>query len=772
MLRVLCILQLMFYMACGCVVEERIALMSIRSLLLEVNSTVPASWGQSDDCCSWERVTCYNSSRVSDLNLDSLYAPKDIFEPQASDCWNLSLTIFSSFHELQLLDLENNGACLQNFYGLQGLSKLRYLNLSENHLIGNHIFESLSKLTSLEAIHIEGSTMSGTTLRNTAFRTLKNLRELRLGYNQLNGSIPASIFELPRLEYLDLSGNLLQGHIPMTSSSNLPSLQTLDLSSNKLNGTFDFFWLRNCTMLKNVDLSGNPGLAVDVKFDGRVPPFQLKSLMLSGCILDKSIITGPNFLGTQRHLEILDLSNNNLTGSFPNWILANEVTLVSLNLANNSLVGQLDSMWQCPSNLQMINISKNHFAGQLPTNISSVFPSLTVLDASDNSISGDLPPSLCNISILMYMDLSQNKFTGEVPTCLFTDCSNLMILKLSNNNLGGPILGALPNNLSGNVEIIDLHDNKLTGKLDTSFWNLPLLQVLSVATNSLTGQIYPTICKSTYLTFLDLSDNYFSGSLPNCTMKFSSYFVASLDLRYNQFKGSLDWIQNLSEIKMLLLGGNRFEGQISQNLCHLQYFNIIDLSHNRLSGSLPPCIGSISFGKEEYDSTYDLQGFSFPTKGSLYTYNHNFFDMMFGIDLSTNMLSGEIPWEIGNLSRVESLNLSHNSFTGQIPTALANMSAIQSLGLSHNELRCIPNSGQFSSFGAECYIGNTKLHNLSKDNQCSTAPGPIEIEDVREASADDPILYIISAATFVLAFWATVAFVFYHPFGQRVVLQL
>lgn len=92
--------------------------MSIRSLLLEVNSTVPASWGQSDDCCSWERVTCYNSSRVSDLNLDSLYAPKDIFEPQASDCWNLSLTIFSSFHELQLLDLENNGACLQNFYGV------------------------------------------------------------------------------------------------------------------------------------------------------------------------------------------------------------------------------------------------------------------------------------------------------------------------------------------------------------------------------------------------------------------------------------------------------------------------------------------------------------------------------------------------------------------------------------------------------------------------------------------------------------------------------
>jgi hypothetical protein len=35
---------------------------------------------------------------------------------------------------------------------------------------------------------------------------------------------------------------------------------------------------------------------------------------------------------------------------------------------------------------------------------------------------------------------------------------------------------------------------------------------------------------------------------------------------------------------------------------------------------------------------------------------------MFGIDLCRNMLLGEIPWEVGNLSNAKSLNLSHNFF--------------------------------------------------------------------------------------------------------------
>ena len=370
------------------------------------------------------------------------------------------------------------------------------------------------------------------------------------------------------------------------------------------------------------------------------------------------------------------------------------------------------------------------------------------------------------------------------------------------------------------------------------------MQVLNVASNSLNGDIDPAICKLTNIQFLDLSNNNFSGSTPNCigtlpliSLNLSwnslsgypgefvnSFHIAALDLRYNQYMGDLKWVAYLYWMKLLFLGGNIFEGQIFSKLCQLQHLNIIDLSHNKLSGSLPLCIGDIPFEYGAYDTQvlsstsdsvlvvefanieyddlsfmfdnqYGLQSFTFSTKGYSHTYSSKFLNLMFAIDLSANTLSGEIPSEIGNLSSIKSLNLSNNFFTGQIPATIGNMTAIESLDLSRNDLSgqipgdltrlwslevfsvaynnlsgCIPCSGQFSTFNTESYMGNINLHNSSKGGTCDPSSRPMEEEDLGE-SCVDPVLYMISATSFVLALSATVSFLLFHSLRWHVILQ-
>ncbi|CAL5014535.1 unnamed protein product [Urochloa decumbens] len=850
-----------FLVSDACFTEERIALLQIGDSLRGMSTM---GWLETDDCCSWESVTCSNDTRrVSSLQL-SLNGVSP--EPESELCRvKLNSTVFSAFPELQFLDFSMNHVLLKGSDGLVGLSKLRHLDLSYNCFDASFM-ESLGKLVSLEVLRLESTAMVGA-LPASVFENLSDLKELDLSNNRLTGNLPASLFTLPRIEHLNVSQNLFEGSIPWSSRSNISSsFRTLDTSMNKLSGNFSFLWLRNLSNLEKIYLSGNVHLAIGVNFPGWTPPFQLKELLLSGCGIDKSIIAEPHFLRTQNYLEVLDLSNNNLSGSFPSWLLAPQSTLLYVNLGNNLLSGSLDQIISAQTNLLAISLSSNCISGDLPANISSIFPNATLLDFSGNTISGEIPSDLCNISGMEYLDLSNNNLSGELPSCLFADHPILKTLKVSNNKLGGPILGGkshlsirweiyldgnnfegeLPRNLTGNFEFrgtMDFHGNKLSGKLDVSLWILPNLWSLNLACNCLTGEIDPSMCSLTSINLLDISNNNISGSLPNCNNPlellflnisgnllsgdiapqafFSNATVTALDLSYNHFTGNIDWIQTLGTLRYISLGRNKFNGQISPNICKLQYLRIIDLLDNQLSGPLPPCIGSLSFqGKSSglsywnlfcgrviqypafrYTSCYEQSGFRFFTKYNLYTYRRNFIDLFFGFDFSYNMLSGEIPPELGHLTNLKALNLSHNNFFGKIPASFANMSEIESLDLSHNELSgaiprqlshlsslavfsvaynnlsgCVPDAGQLSLFNMTSFEGNRDLREASPGSVCAASSSPdgpsrwqpgAGGEEVR-----DPALYAVSAASFVLSFWITVGFIFCHSYGQRMVLKL
>lgn len=108
---VLCLLDSNISTSHGCFVEERTAMMDIGSSLTRSNGTVPPSWGRGDgddDCCLWERVKCSNiTGRVSHLYFSNLYDSLEVLNAHGDSFWRFNTTVFSSFPELQFLDLSS-----------------------------------------------------------------------------------------------------------------------------------------------------------------------------------------------------------------------------------------------------------------------------------------------------------------------------------------------------------------------------------------------------------------------------------------------------------------------------------------------------------------------------------------------------------------------------------------------------------------------------------------------------------------------------------------
>lgn len=60
--------------------------------------------------------------------------------------------------------------------------------------------------------------------------------------------------------------------------------------------------------------------------------------------------------------------------------------------------------------------------------------------------------------------------------------------------------------------------------------------------------------------------------------------------------------------------------------------------------------------------------------------------MLASLDFSNNLLSGELPEDLGNLSNLQRLDLSHNQLTGSIPSSLSGLHSLLDLNLSSNSL--------------------------------------------------------------------------------------
>ncbi|GLJ13560.1 hypothetical protein SUGI_0215360 [Cryptomeria japonica] len=453
-------------------------------------------------------LTSLVSLHLFDCNLNSSMPTAVLRLPHLRDLdlsYNLGLKVNLSFivqHGFQLSTLSitssNVGGVIPNSIG--NMSSLTALDLSGNN-VGGVIPNSIGNMSSLTALYLSGNNVGG--VIPNSMGNMSSLTTLYLSGNNIEGSLLAFIGNLSHLEVLDLSSNSLRGNIPWSSLcglskllelqlgsnqlngsfpstfGNLSSLLLLDLSNNSFSGTFLLSQLQNFTKLYYLSLSDN---FLRVKVDGSwIPKFQLYILHLRSCNMDGNF---PTFLSTQQYtIEELDLSNNSLSGYIPDWLW--EFTpFYTLNLSCNQFGGRPLSSKFSKFGAQIVDLHKNKLQGNgfLP------YPNVEFSDISENQFDGIILASIGKHgqSQLNYYSLANNNISGSFPPFI-CEGRHLEVLDVSNNKLTGKIFASF-GNCSSTLKVLNLENNHLQGEIRS----IVCLETLKLGSNKLQGSIPPS----------------------------------------------------------------------------------------------------------------------------------------------------------------------------------------------------------------------------------------------------------------------------------------
>uniref|UniRef100_A0ACD5VKE7 Uncharacterized protein n=1 Tax=Avena sativa TaxID=4498 RepID=A0ACD5VKE7_AVESA len=452
------------------------------------------------------------------------------------------------------------------------------------------------------------------------------LERLHLPSNRLHGAVPSALGNLGYLKHLNLTDNSLDGAIPL-SLSRCWHLERILLGYNRLKGEIP----RELGSLPN-----------------------LRAIILYQNELEGEI---PHELGSLHKLKVLSLGYNSLTGTIPSEI--------------SNLV-----------NLEFLQLRENKLTGEIPPDIGNLVK-LNMLSLSSNYLSGSIPSSVGNLSKLAFLILHTNNLTGSIPS--LHSLSSLSVLELASNDLTGCIPSGFGNLTS--LFYLDLQHNHIAGKIPASIGNLNLLENIALSFNNLTGPIPHSIGNLPLLSEIDLDNNELEGPLPPSLFNLSNLETFNVASNY-YLTGSfpLEMGNNLPNLQLFLVGYNRFHGPIPPSLCNASMLQMIEAVHNSLTGTIPNCLGihlpglsSLTLAINQLQATQNAD-WGFLTSLS------NCSNLQL-LDVGDNMLGGEIPSSIGNLSKnLEYLNMDYNSITGKIPDVIGNLVSLGTLTLDANHL--------------------------------------------------------------------------------------
>ncbi|OMO72269.1 hypothetical protein COLO4_27735 [Corchorus olitorius] len=456
----------------------------------------------------------------------------------------------------------------------------------------------IGNLTYIQSVHLQSNNLSGNI--PSSIGALSNLRTLELSNNKFSGQIPSSISHLESLQYLMLNNNSLSGEIP-DSLANLTHLTLLDLSFNNLSGDVPKFPAKvyNWNMVTCSDGVVVSLVAPNQNLFGTLAPFIGNLTNLKLVLLQNNNISGhiPSELGKLTKLQTLDLSKNYFSGQIPSS-LSNLKSIQFLRLNNNSLSGTIPPSLANMTQLTFLDLSFNNLSGpfpELPTttfkDLSIVLPSKDVLHRNHGVLS--MMQTIQKQAFLKLkmkeMEFRKEKFAMccVFLFCLWTSACGLLLPNKGNNEVQALI--GMKNSLVDPLGVLESWDEDA---VDVCSWSLVtcssdgLVVHLKAASQNLSGTLAPTIGNLTNLQLLLLQNNNISGHIPSELGKLPK--LQTLDLSSNFFYGQIpSSLSHLESLHYLRLNNNSLSGAIPPSLANMTQLSFLDLSFNNLSGPFP-----------------------------------------------------------------------------------------------------------------------------------------------------------------------------------------
>ncbi|CAN6992002.1 unnamed protein product, partial [Brassica rapa subsp. trilocularis] len=453
---------------------------------------------------------------------------------------------------------------------------------------------------------------------------------------------------------LNLSCSNLRGKFHSKSSlRNLHSLTTLLLSNNDFSGPI-MSSIRNLSHLTSLDLSRN-GF----------------SEFITSSIVDLSYLT------------LLDLSYNRFSGQIPSSI-GNLSYLTYLNLEVNQISGKIPSSIGNLYNLTYLDLSGNYIVGEIPSSFGNL-NQLTTLAVAVNRLNGSFPIALLNLTKLSSLELHYNQFTGTIPhniTSLsklttfdgidFSIFSHLKLLKLLDlSHLDTTTAIDLNDFLSyfKRLESLVLSGNHVSATNKSPVPVSPLLYKLHLSGCGITK--LPEFVRLNNLGSLDISNNKIKGQVPGWLWTLPN--LTYLNLSNNTFTGFGNSMKHGLSMEQLFASNNNFTGNIPSFICDLRGLVILDLSNNNFSGVIPPCMENL------YLEVLNLR--QNRLHGGL---PENICQFSTTLDVGHNKLTGKLPKSLINSSYLQVLNVESNFFNDTFPFWLSSLPQLKILVLRSN----------------------------------------------------------------------------------------